>query len=60
MMNGESDPAMSRGSATTSSSKSTDLCVSGVLTAAGDADGEHENIDEDADMVFKDAYAANK
>ncbi|KAJ4366249.1 hypothetical protein N0V83_007885 [Neocucurbitaria cava] len=46
-------PLISRGSAATSSSKRTDLCVSGVQTASGVADGDNEKVDEEDDAVSK-------
>jgi hypothetical protein len=51
MMNGAPDPLISRGSAAISSSKRTDLCVPGVLTASGVVARDEQNIEEDGDAL---------
>lgn len=51
MMKEEVDPLMSRGSAAMSSSKRTDFCVCGVLTASGVAARDSENIEDDGDAL---------
>lgn len=59
-MKGESDVLISSGSAATSSSKRTDLCVPGVLTVAGVADGDSEKVEHEDDVLpeCKDASIA--
>jgi hypothetical protein len=49
MINREAEPLISRGSAATSSSKRTDLCVPGVFTTSGVVFKDRENIEEDGD-----------
>jgi hypothetical protein len=60
MMKEELDPSMFRGSATTSSSNSTDRCVLGVLTSSGVTEGDSEYIEENDDIVRQHAYLANE
>ena len=60
MMKEELVASISKGSAATSSSKSTELCVAGVLTISGVADGDTENVDEQADMVCNKPFLLNE
>jgi hypothetical protein len=58
MMNEELDPAISRGSAATSSSNRSDLSVPGVLAASADSETDDEKVEgEEKPVVAVEKYA---